>query len=117
MVIVGWPTVHGWCCMVSATAPGTVCVPPMPMPIPPVVGVSGTFTAEMHAGPKIRQTFTRPERPMGLADGGPAERPVAVPVRFAMPDIRSDWMVALDVTGSDVLIGPNCPPLNKMVEM
>jgi hypothetical protein len=116
IVIGGWPTVHGPCCMVSATPPGMNCVPPTPIPVP-AVGVSGTGTCAYGQGAKIRQIFAIPERPMAWGAGGPAERPVRVAAWFTRFEIRTDWMVGLDVTGSDTLIGPNWPPVKAIVEM
>jgi hypothetical protein len=55
----------------------------------------------------MTQIFATPERPIGPPPGGPAERPVRVPVRLPTPVIRTDHMVTLDVTGSEVVIGPN----------
>jgi hypothetical protein len=114
IVSTGCPTVHALCCMVIATAPGTTCVPPMPIPVL-ALGVSGTGTCASAQGAKTRQIFARPDRPMGLPAGGPTDRPVWVPVRFPRFEIRTDWMVPLEVTGSDTWTGPNWPPLKPMV--
>jgi hypothetical protein len=102
--------------MVSATPPGMICVPPTPIPVA-AVGVSGTGTCAYGQGAKIRQIFAIPERPSVLGAGGPAERPVRMPLRFTRFEIRTDWMVGLDVTGSDTLTGPNWPKPKAIVEM
>jgi hypothetical protein len=58
-----------------------------------------------------------PERPMGLGAGGPAERPLREAPVLTRLEIRTDWMVALDVTGNESWIGPNCPQVKPIVEM
>jgi hypothetical protein len=116
MVMGGWPIVHGEWYMVSATPPGMTCVPPTPIPVP-AVGESGTGTGTHGPPLKTRQIFAIPERPIGLGAGGPPERPVRVPVRLKRFEIRTDWMVPLDVTGSDALMGPNWPAEKLIVEM
>ena len=121
MVIGGTPSVHGLWFMVRFTPPVNCCVPPMPSPFGPTVGlgvgVRGTGTCAYGQGAKIRQIFARPERPMVWGRPGPAERPVRVALRFTRFEIRTDWMVALDVTGNDALIGPNWPAVKAIVEM
>ena len=109
-VMTGWPTVHGACCMVIATAPGMVTVPPIPKPAPPVVGERGTETAAYAQGAKPMQIFAIPDRPIGPPPGGPPEMPVNVPVRLLMPVKMIEFSVLGVVTGMLVVIGPNPPP-------
>jgi hypothetical protein len=108
MVMVGWPIVQGLCCMVMATAPGTVCAPPTPNPAPPA-GVSGTTTLAYMQAANFKQIFAVPERPMGPPPGA-AERPAKLAPRFAIPVKITELMVAFEVTGSESLTGPRSPP-------
>ena len=110
IVITGCPIVQGACWSVIWTGPGTVTVPPIPMPAPPVVGASGNGMLAYWQGAKNRQIFAVPERPMVPPPGGPPEIAGNEPVRFCIPvKIRLFVEMPPAVIGRLVVIGPMAP--------
>jgi hypothetical protein len=113
MVMVGWPIVQGASCIVIATSPGRIRVPPMPKPAPPAVGVrgKGTWTEQEPRGfDQMKQIFHIPDTPID-----PPEIPEKLPLRFCASVHRKLEIPSPppDVSGRTEVEGPKLPPGSK----